>query len=59
MIRYLDDETQRYQREPEAAQRLMKVGIAPPPASDAVTETAAWTSVARIILNLSETLTRN
>jgi hypothetical protein len=58
MNRLLDEETNRYRSEPAAAEKLMNVGLAPPP-EDALIETAAWTSVTRTILNLSEVLTRN
>ena len=43
----------------KAAESLLKVGLAPlPPAADQA-ELAAWTSVARVILNLHETITRS
>ena len=49
----------RYEADPEAASKLLAVGMAPvPPAADAV-ELAAWTAVARAILNLHETITRS
>ena len=46
----------RRQRRPEA---LLKVGDAKPPAGVEPAELAAWTSVARVILNLHETITRD
>lgn len=42
---------------PESAAKLIQVGQSPPAALD-VTEHAAWTTVARAILNLDECLTR-
>ncbi len=47
-----------YEAEPQSAQALLKVGQQPaPPMKPA--ELAAWTSVARVLLNLHETITRN
>jgi hypothetical protein len=43
---------------PDAAGELLHVGEAPPPAGADPIELAAWTSVARVILNLHETVTR-
>ncbi|HND52120.1 MAG TPA: DUF1553 domain-containing protein, partial [Pirellulaceae bacterium] len=42
----------------EAAESLIKIGLAPAPADIPRFELAAWTSVGRAILNLSETFTR-
>jgi Protein of unknown function (DUF1553) len=47
-----------YEADPQAAQALLKVGFQPPPQLKP-TELAAWTSVARVLLNLHETITRN
>jgi hypothetical protein len=41
------------------AAKIQKVGIKPVPAGVDAVELAAWTSAARIILNLHETITRN
>ena len=48
-----------YARDPAAAKAVLQVGLAPPPQDVPPAELAAWTSVARIILNLHETITRN
>jgi hypothetical protein len=48
-----------YTSDPKAAEALLKVGFAPNPASAKPAELAAWTSVARVLLNLHETITRN
>lgn len=48
-----------YVRDPAAAQAVLKVGQARAPEGVAPAELAAWTSVARIILNLHETITRS
>lgn len=48
-----------YTRDLDSARALLKVGLAPPPADVPPAELAAWTSVARILLNIHETITRN
>lgn len=48
-----------YARNPEAAAQLLKAGMAPVPPGVDATELAAWTAVARTLLNLSEAVTRN
>ena len=45
-------------REPEEASRIVAAGLAPVPKELNVVELAAWTSVARAILNLPEVITR-
>lgn len=54
---HLDD----YQQDEAAAAELLSVGESPleVPEGSSVAELAAWTSVARAILNLSETITRS
>jgi hypothetical protein len=47
-----------YKKDKEAARRLVRVGQFAPPAERQVVEVAAWTSVARAILNLPELITR-
>ena len=48
-----------YQKEPSSAAELLKAGAAPTAASLNPSELAAWTHVARVILNLHETITRS
>lgn len=48
-----------YRRQPETADALVKVGLAPVPASLDKAELAAWTHIARVLLNLHETITRS
>jgi hypothetical protein len=48
-----------YAADPTAATEILKVGIKPLPESTDQPTLAAWTSVARILLNLHETITRN
>jgi hypothetical protein len=48
-----------YRADPRAAGRLARAGLAPVPGDLDVVELAAWTSVARAILNLPELITRS
>lgn len=47
-----------YEADPQSAQAVLKVGHQPVPSLNPA-ELAAWTSAARILLNLHETITRN
>jgi hypothetical protein len=47
-----------YRADPGAAGELLKVGFAPVPEGLDAAELAAWTHVARVLLNLHETITR-
>lgn len=47
-----------YEIDPEAARKLLKVGQLPVPEKLDVADLAAWTHVARVLLNLHETITR-
>lgn len=55
----LVEERARFASDPAAAARLLSVGLSPVPADFAAPELAAWTAVARAILNLGESVTRN
>jgi hypothetical protein len=48
-----------YLRDEQAARKLIATGEKPVPTEVNAVELAAWTSVARVILNLHETITRN
>jgi hypothetical protein len=48
-----------FKKDPEGVKKLLAVGIAPVPKDVDAVELAAWTSVARVILNLHEAVTRN
>jgi hypothetical protein len=48
-----------YQADAKAAAALLNVGDARPPEGVNTSELAAWTSVARVVLNLHETITRD
>ena len=55
----LEKELQEYRANPEAAKSLEKVGEAAAPAGQDPAELAAWTNLARVILNLHESVTRS
>ena len=55
----LDQHLAHYRADRKAADDLMHVGERPVPTGLDATELAAWTSVARVLLNLHETITRN
>jgi hypothetical protein len=61
-LKPLTDLLEKHRREyaagPEAAKKLLGTGDAPPPKDVPPEELAAWASVARVILNLHETVTR-
>lgn len=57
--RLLDKHLAEYKSDPAAAGELLSTGARAVPADLNKTELAAWTSVARTILNLHETITRN
>ncbi|MBE7493816.1 MAG: DUF1553 domain-containing protein [Verrucomicrobiaceae bacterium] len=48
-----------YQNDPKAAERAISVGESTPKKGAAPAETAAWTLIANLVLNLDETVTRN
>ncbi|MBM4071170.1 MAG: DUF1553 domain-containing protein [Planctomycetes bacterium] len=48
-----------YRADGKSAEAFLRVGDRPAPGDVPVAELAAWTSVARVILNLHETITRN
>jgi hypothetical protein len=48
-----------YRADPESAKTLLKTGFAPTPEGLDAAELAAWTHVARVLLNLHETITRS
>jgi len=48
-----------YQADPKSAEELLRIGDRPLPTAVNAPELAAWTSVARVIFNLNEVVTRN
>lgn len=60
LVRQLLDENRvRYQKNKRDATQLTQIGMSKRDESIDVAELAAWTNVARALLNLSETITRN
>jgi hypothetical protein len=55
----LDKHRDIYRENPEGAEALLKTGLAPVPDTMDKKELAAWTHVARVLLNLHETITRS
>jgi hypothetical protein len=59
LSRLLESHRMHYQANPKEAQAILGVGYTPAAKDIAPAEVAAWTSVARAVLNLHETITRN
>jgi len=59
LTQLMADHMQHFIDHPEAAKRALSIGAKPLPSGIATAELAAWTSVARAILNLHETITRS
>jgi hypothetical protein len=55
----LDERLAAYRADSASAEALLKVGLLPAPATLDKAELAAWTHVARVLLNLHETITRS
>jgi hypothetical protein len=58
LARVLEKNRAAYKADPRAAAELLKIGLSPLPKGADATELAAWAGVARALLNLSETITR-
>jgi hypothetical protein len=58
LVKFLSQQRQHYAMQSEAADALLRTGLAPLPPDDQRIEVAAWTQICRIILNLHETFTR-
>jgi hypothetical protein len=59
LSRLYEEHLNEFRSDPQAATAAIHVGEHPVPADIDVAELAAWTSVARVILNLHETITRS
>ena len=59
LVVLFDKQLADYQKDPAAAEALLKTGDAPVAASLNKTDLAAWTHVARVLINLHETITRS
>jgi hypothetical protein len=55
----LHQNLQIYRNDAKAAEELLKTGFAPVATDLSPVELAAWTHVARVLLNLHETITRS
>ncbi len=53
-----DRQLARFKKDPQAADKLTRIGEAPRPANLDVSELAAWTAVGNVLLNLDETITK-
>lgn len=58
LTQLLESNRTRFTADPSEAEKLLHTGLAPTPQSKTI-ELASWTEVARAILNMSETTTRN
>jgi hypothetical protein len=59
LLKLLTNHHDQYRADPAAVRALLSIGDEPLPTSVDPIELAAWTSVARVILNLHETITRS
>jgi hypothetical protein len=59
MLALLAQHRNAYGADPESAEQLLQVGLAPLPDGLDKVELAAWTHVARVLINLHETITRS
>ena len=58
LTRLFERQRERYANDPAAALQLTTVGLAPTDSTLNQTDHAAWTAIARVLLNLHETITR-
>ncbi len=58
LLKFLTEQRSYYAANPGEAEKLLHVGQRPPSATLNSSEDAAWTTLARVILNLHETITR-
>lgn len=59
LTQLLEKHLREFRADATQAEGILKVGLAPMPQNADKAELAAWTSVARVILNLHETITRS
>jgi hypothetical protein len=57
LLAFLAAQRELYRGTPDEAQKLLRIGLAPPPAGDPI-DLAAWTQVTRALLNTQEFITR-
>ncbi|MFY8202586.1 MAG: DUF1553 domain-containing protein, partial [Pirellula staleyi] len=58
MLGLLDKHLEVYRKDAKSAEDLLKIGFTPSPESLDKVELAAWTHIARVLLNLHESITR-
>jgi hypothetical protein len=58
MLSLIAERLKAYRNDVDAADRLITVGLTPLPPELENAELACWTHVARVLLNLHETITR-
>ena len=59
LIELVQHHYDQYRADPSAARELLSAGLEPNPPDIDPVELAAWTSVARVLLNLHETISRS
>jgi hypothetical protein len=59
LLELLSKHEERYEASPDAAKALLQVGLSSIPSDENWIELATWTHVARVLLNLHETITRS
>lgn len=58
LVDLANDQMEQFRLAPERAAEFLKIGQSTDPAGGNTVETAAWTTVARVVLNLHEVITR-
>jgi hypothetical protein len=58
LLHFLGEARTAYRARPDDAKKLLTIGYTPAPSGADAIETAAWTTVCRVLLNLHETVTR-
>jgi len=58
LLSIYEEQRARFEKDPAAAEKLLKVGESPLPQAMSPVELAAWTAVANVLLNLDETITK-
>ncbi|MGE0758013.1 MAG: PSD1 and planctomycete cytochrome C domain-containing protein [Pirellulaceae bacterium] len=59
LSRLWNEHHETYRREPGSADQLLRMGLSPAPSEIPAVELASWTHVARVLLNLHESITRS
>src|SRR5262249_32726320 len=58
LLDFLAVQKDNYQKNPDEAQKLLRIGLAPRLKGKSLSEEAAWAQLCRVVLNLHETITR-